>query len=170
MRWVDRAYEPEMSLKLREGPNRLKKLDDGTYDIIENPPNYTPGEWKVKETPYNSFVYGFSQEMRDKMRLPKPEPGKLDPDFDEWYEILKPYMKPWVYPDILFTNDQYKAIERYQTDIQAYADKMAAKWITKGGIDEEWDNYIQTLERMGLKDYIRVYQEAYDTNLKNTEN
>nr|WP_238357848.1 extracellular solute-binding protein [Cohnella zeiphila] len=169
MRWVDRAYEPELSLKLREGPNRLKKMDDGTYDIIENPKNYTAGEWKVKETPYNSFVYGFSQEMRDKERLPKPKPGQLDPDFDEWYQALIPYMKSWVFPDILFTNDQYKTIEQYQTDIQAYTDKMAAQWITKGGIDKDWDGYVQTLNKMGLSDYIKVYQDGYDTNKKNLE-
>lgn len=167
MRWVDRAYEPEMSMQLREGPNRLKKLEDGTYDIIPNPDNYTAGEWKVKETPYNNFVYGFSQEMRDKQRLPKPEPGQLDPDFDEWYEALAPYMKPWVFPNIMFTDDQYKSIERYETDIKTYTSKMEAQWIAKGGIDEEWNSYLDTLNKMGLKDYIQVYQDGYDTNKAN---
>ncbi|GIP39865.1 ABC transporter substrate-binding protein [Paenibacillus sp. J31TS4] len=167
MRWVDRAYEPEMSMMLREGPNRLKKLDNGRYDIIENPPNFTAGEWKVKETPYNSFVYGFSEEMRKKQNLPKAEPGQLDPDFDEWYEALKPYMKHWIFPNIMFTDEQYKQIERYQTDIKKYTDKMEAQWIVKGGIDTEWDNYLKTLDKMGLKDFIKVYQEGYDTNKKN---
>lgn len=167
MRWVDRAYDPEMSMKLREGPNRLKKLADGTYDTIPNPDNYTAGEWKVKETPYNDFVYGFSQEMRDKQILPKPEPGELDPDFDEWYEALVPYMKPWVYPNIMFTDAQYKSIERYQTDIKTYTNKMEAQWIVKGGIDEEWNTYLETLNKMGLSDYTKVYQDGYDTNKAN---
>ena len=167
MRWVDRAYDPEMSLKLREGPNRLKKLDDGTYDIIPNPDNYTAGEWKVKETPYNDFVYGFSQEMRDKQLLPKAEPGQLDPDFDEWYDAQIPYMKPWVFPNILFTDEQYKNIERFETDIKTYTDKMEAQWIVNGGIDEEWDTYLETLNKMGLTDYMKVYQDGYDTNKAN---
>ncbi|MGG4049520.1 extracellular solute-binding protein [Paenibacillus favisporus] len=170
MRWVDRAYEPEMSMKLREGPNRLKKLADGTYDTIPNPDNYTAGEWKVKETPYNDFVYGFSQEMRDKQILPKAEPGQLDPDFDEWYEALVPYMKPWVYPNIMFTDAQYKSIEQYQTDIKTYTDKMEAQWIAKGGIDEEWNTYLETLNKMGLSDYTKVYQDGYDTNKANLPN
>lgn len=167
IRWVDRAYEPEMSMKLREGPNRLKKLEDGTYDIIPNPDNYTAGEWKVKETPYNDFVYGFSQEMRDKQHLPEPEPGQLDPDFDEWYEAQIPYMKSWVFPNILFTDAQYKSIERFQTDIQTYTSKMEAQWIVKGNIENEWDSYIETLNKMGIDEYIKVYQDGYDTNKAN---
>ncbi|WP_229750660.1 extracellular solute-binding protein [Paenibacillus nasutitermitis] len=169
MRWVDRAYEPEMSMKLREGPNRLKKLDNGTYDTIPNPENFTAGEWKVKETPYNDFVYGFSQELRDKQVLPAPEPGQLDPDFDEWYEAQIPYMKPWVFPNIMFTDTQFKSIERYQTDIKAYTDKMEAKWVAKGGIDQEWDSYLETLNKMGLSEYAKVYQDGYDTNKANLE-
>jgi len=36
-----------------------------------------------------------------------------------------------------------------------------------GGIDEEWDTYLETLNKMGLTDYMKVYQDGYDTNKAN---
>jgi putative aldouronate transport system substrate-binding protein len=29
-------------------------------------------------------------------------------------------------------------------------------------IDAEWDNYVATLDGMGLANYLQVYQDAYD--------
>ncbi|WP_010272790.1 extracellular solute-binding protein [Paenibacillus senegalensis] len=168
IRWVDRAFEPEMSFKLRQGPNRVKKLPDGTYEIIPEPEGFSAGEWRVKETPYNSFVYGFTNEQQELLDVTNLKAGHLDPDSPEWYEIRKPYLKPWIYPRVLFSNEQYNGINRYETDIVSYTDQMAGEWITRGGIEEQWDTYIKTLHQMGLEDYVNIYQTAYDNYLQAT--
>ncbi|GIN74145.1 sugar ABC transporter substrate-binding protein [Bacillus sp. J14TS2] len=168
MRWVDRAYEPEMSFMLRQGPNRVEKVDD-KYEIIDAPEGYSSGEWRVKETPYNSFVYGFTNEQQEQLDTSNLKEGHIDPDSPEWYELRKPYMEDWVYPKVLFTNEQYKGISRYDTDITDHTDQMAAKWITEGGIDQDWDEYINTLNQMGLEDFIDIYQTAYDTYIENSK-
>ncbi|GIP35477.1 extracellular solute-binding protein [Paenibacillus sp. J2TS4] len=167
MRWVDRAFEPEMSFMLRQGPNRVKKLPDNTYEIVPEPEGFSAGEWRVKETPYNSFVYGFTNEQQEQLDVTNLKEGRLDPDSPEWYELRKPYLEKWIYPQVLFTNEQYNGINRYQTDIGNYTDQTAGKWITTGGIEEEWEQYIKTLNQMGLEDYIGIYQQAYDTYMKN---
>lgn len=170
IRWVDRAFDPEMSFKLRQGPNRIEKLDNGKFGIVPEPEGYTAGEWRVKETPYNNFPYGFSQEMHEQLDLSNLKPGVLDPDKDEWFELQEPKLEKWIYPQILFTKEQYDAIARYQTDILAYSDEMAAKWITgSSNIDDDWDAYIETLYSMGLEDYTKVYQDGYDTYKKNSK-
>lgn len=169
MRWVDRAFEPEMSFMLRQGPNRVKKLPDNTYEIIPEPDGTSAGEWRVKETPYNSFVYGFTNEQQEQLDVTNLKQGHLDPDSPEWYELRKPYLEQWIYPSVLFTNEQYNGINRYVTDIGNYTDQMAGQWITRGGIEEEWDNYIKTLNQMGLEDYIQIYQSAYDTYMENAK-
>lgn len=168
IRWVDRAFEPEMSFKLRQGPNRVNKLPDGTYEIIPEPEGFSAGEWRVKETPYNSFVYGFTDEQQGLLDVTNLKAGHIDPDSPEWYEIRKPYLEKWIYPRVLFSDEQYNGINRYETDIVNYTDQMAGEWITRGGIEEQWDNYIQTLNQMGLEDFVDIYQTAYNNYLEAT--
>ncbi|NGP43828.1 extracellular solute-binding protein [Bacillaceae bacterium SIJ1] len=170
IRWVDRAYDPDMSFKLRQGPNRVEKLDNGKYGIVDPPEGFTAGEWRVKETPYNSFVYGFSQKMREQMDLSNLKPGVLDPDKDEWFDLQEPKLKNWIYPQILFTKQQYDDITRYQTDIMAYTDEMAAKWITgTADVEADWEKYVENLKKMGLDDFTQIYQDGYDTYQENTQ-
>lgn len=39
--------------------------------------------------------------------------------------------------------------------------KMAA-WCVNGGIEDEWDDYINSLKMMGLEEMRAIYQEVYD--------
>ena len=38
---------------------------------------------------------------------------------------------------------------------------MRAKWVTEGGIDEEWDAYVTQLNVMGLEEMNAIYLGAY---------
>ena len=46
--------------------------------------------------------------------------------------------------------------------IDEYVKQMYAKWISEGGIDEEWDSYLSKLNAMGLEEYLAQYQAALD--------
>ena len=37
-----------------------------------------------------------------------------------------------------------------------------ASWIVNGGIDEQWDAYVDQLNQMGLERLMEIYQEALD--------
>jgi putative aldouronate transport system substrate-binding protein len=37
-----------------------------------------------------------------------------------------------------------------------------AEWVTKGGIDDQWDAYKTTVEQSGVNDNIATYQKYYD--------
>ena len=39
--------------------------------------------------------------------------------------------------------------------------------IMEGGIESEWDSFRAQLDRMGLKEYIEIYQKSYDAYLTN---
>ncbi|MFU0799312.1 MAG: hypothetical protein ACFWUE_01400 [Xylanivirga thermophila] len=77
-------------------------------------------------------------------------------------KIYEPYLPKKVYPDVFFTLDEAEEISTLQTDILDYVDQMCAKWITQGGVDEEWDAYVKRLEGMGLDKMIKIRQDAYD--------
>lgn len=52
-------------------------------------------------------------------------------------------------------------------DISNYVDSTQAKWVTDGGVDEQWDKYIWQLDSMGLQDFLKIQKDAYDTYNKN---
>lgn len=39
--------------------------------------------------------------------------------------------------------------------------EYAARWVTEGGVDEQWDEYIGRLNDAGLSRYLEIYQTAY---------
>jgi putative aldouronate transport system substrate-binding protein len=67
------------------------------------------------------------------------------------------------YPNVSYTQDQLNTLATLYTDISAYVDSNQATWVTDGGVDEQWDVYIEQLNAMGLADFTQIQQDAYDT-------
>lgn len=62
-----------------------------------------------------------------------------------------------------FTSDEQYVITQKYTDIQSYMNEMKSKFISGvADIEKDWDEYCNTLETMGIKDVLKVYQAAYD--------
>ena len=44
---------------------------------------------------------------------------------------------------------------------------MRAKWLSKGGVEEEWDAYLQQLNELGLEQFLEIYQRNYTATHSN---
>jgi putative aldouronate transport system substrate-binding protein len=162
IRWLDQIYDPEMSWKLRYGPNGIKQ-ENGKWKIV--PPNgdYNPAEWEYKESPVNDFAYAVTPDMAEKLVYPDiPHADSMEKRPEFLQRVKKYFHRDWKYPLILFSAEELDKLERYQVDIQEYAEQTEAKWITKGGVDSQWDDFVKKLKQMGLEDMIKVYQGAYE--------
>lgn len=54
-----------------------------------------------------------------------------------------------------------------KTTINNYVEESVAKFVTGvSDLDSDWDNYLDTLDAMGLDRYIEIVQEAYDRQWK----
>ena len=80
---------------------------------------------------------------------------------------LWPYGEiPLDFSVLSLTQDETDLYADAWTDINAYIVEMTAKFITgELSIEQEWDNYLSYLEKMGLKDVTDAYQAAYDRYL-----
>jgi putative aldouronate transport system substrate-binding protein len=66
-------------------------------------------------------------------------------------------------PPLAFTEKQAVAIADPEATIVQYVKEMFTRFVRgEGDIDAEWDQYLATLDGMGLAPYLQVYQEAYD--------
>jgi len=82
------------------------------------------------------------------------------------YQCVNYLMPYWVdrFPAsfLKFNNDENEVIANKLTDIETYVNTMKAKFITGVEPLENWDKFVSTVESMGIKDVLSVYQAAYD--------
>ena len=63
---------------------------------------------------------------------------------------------------IVFTEEETNTINDYLSDLKALTEEKTAHWLTDGGIEDEWDDYVSAMDSMGLQDVVAAWQAAYD--------
>lgn len=157
IRWADEMYDPKTSFIANQGliGELVKENSDGTFELV-NVDKATGDKFRAN-IPSASCISAITKDFAAKIK-PAPattEKRKLD-------ELYKPYFPKTIYPLVFFTQEENERIATLNTDIKNYADQMYAKWMLKGGIDEEWDAYVAKLKQMGVDDLVKIKQDAYD--------
>lgn len=166
LRWMDQFYTEDASIQTFYGSFGvgIEKVGD-TYNIL--PP--TDGQsadtfaWVNSLRDFGPKYVG--DDFNSKVNL-DPTTGdglKLALDKD-----LRQYAKE-AYPNVSYTVEQLKELSTLYVDIQTYVTTMQAKWVTEGGVDEEWDTYINTLKGMGFDDFMKIQTDAYQAYLANAK-
>lgn len=65
-----------------------------------------------------------------------------------------------------FTLEEIEELNLIQLDLVNYVYKMEAGWIANGGIENEWDAYVEQLKKLGMERYVELYQAAFDRQSK----
>ena len=68
------------------------------------------------------------------------------------------------FPVCSYTDEQIERLTLLTTDIYNYCSTTYASWVVNGGIDEEWDAYLQQLDAMGLPEVIDIQIAAYNAS------
>lgn len=77
-------------------------------------------------------------------------------------EELAPYAKTPL-PLVYYTEDEQEVVRAHEPDIKAYFEQMEAKFITGAeSIDAKWDEFVNTLKKLGIGDIVEANQSAYD--------
>lgn len=168
MRWVDTFYTPEGAFYLNKGPAGYLwdwvDEEEGTYETIYEGPDAE--EYRGSITP----DYGITPPGLSGV---DPE-GFTDVDVDgrtPFQQFLYEETQEKIvehgevpYPLVYLTPEEQETVSGIEVDMQTYVRNSEAQFITGQTelTDENWDNYVQTIENMGLEDYVQVYQDAYD--------
>lgn len=84
------------------------------------------------------------------------------PESIEAAKKLEPYFPEEVWAPFSFTVEENEFMSTTGADIQKYVEEMEAQFITGRASFDQWDNYVKTLEQMGLDQYMEIYQAAYE--------
>lgn len=161
MRWLDYAYSEEGSILARLG------IEGESYEWNED-----KTKWKLLSkdglsTTETNSQYAPGVGTNVPMVLSQEIFGKEDnPTIHEINKNLANELLPHAempYPLVYFTEDEQDRINTLKPDIDTYFEQMEAKFITGAeSIETGWDKYIETLEGLGIDEYIEIHQDAYD--------
>ncbi len=162
MRFLDYLLETENAYQMwtdsKVGYNLEFNEAEGRYDLIK-PMDVTDPEQKKQ-----LGVLGFTCVGVEAM-LWKPltdDPFNVDNEIKSAEPFYVDSFPEEQMPNVFLTLDEADVISEAGAEINSYVSQMYAQWITGGGIEDEWDDYINRLNGMGLEEYIANYQSAAD--------
>lgn len=159
-RWLDQFYDGEASIQNFWGAigTVISKNSDGTYTLNDPPEGTSADAWYWDQSLRDFGPKFISPDFEKKIRLSstsgdglKRELSKLGDPF-----ITTPY------PNVMYTAQENENLATLLADIDKYIQVTRATWITSGGIDEGWNDYINKLKDMGLDELIKIYTDAYN--------
>ncbi|BCJ98223.1 extracellular solute-binding protein [Anaerocolumna chitinilytica] len=167
-KWIDLMYEPLQSIQnnwgtySEDGKDNIFVLkDDGTL-------SHTPLD-SLKVSPWEARC---AQMVGGPLAVLNSYYGKYTtcpPDALERMDFVKSYVKDMkydmVYPNVFMSQEDSETLAQCETGIKQYAEQKKAEWILNGGVEKEWDSYLQKLDQLGLKKYLEIKQKYLDAYL-----
>ncbi|MCT1902380.1 extracellular solute-binding protein [Oceanobacillus sojae] len=166
-KWIDKLYEPMQSVQDNWGTYG----DEEKQNIFE----YDENEAMLKHLPLEGTA---PVELREETAIEGPL-AVLDsyygnvttmPDdaawrLDQLHETLVPYMNnDNIYPKVFMSLDELKQLSDIENDLFPYVERKKSEWITNGKADEEWEEYLAEIDRLGYQEWLEIKQSAYDRN------
>ena len=157
-------YGQDMSLQMLWGDlgTDVQKTGPDSYKVLP-PADSTkdPSTWKWTETLADDSPYWIRPNL--KIELPadleevkgqeqplEPALANVDPKLDVIPGALK------------YSSEDQTTMQNNNTTLMNTAMTKFAQWVTKGGVDQDWDNYVETLKKANLDQNIKLVQKAYD--------
>lgn len=165
VRWIDYFYSDEGAKLFFMGVEGITytTLEDGSVDytdlIYNNPNGMSFTEAVSSYVPYRNGGYPAIV----KEAYFKGSEGQ--PDSIAATLPLVPYFPEEIWPPFSFTEAEMDVMSSIGADIDSYVQEMRAAFLTGNASFDDWDRYVSTLERMGVKQYMKAYQAAYERYL-----
>lgn len=160
--WADQFYTDLASLQTYYGSigdGKIAANEDGTYEVL------LPDADSGISLDTSCWTYSFrdhgpkymSEEFESKIILPATEGDGIKLADDE---VNAQYVRD-TFPVCFYTTQQLDDLAFLTPDIYSYVASQYAHWVTEGGIDEEWDAYIDQLNAMNVQEMIDIQLAAY---------
>ncbi|NIK78323.1 putative aldouronate transport system substrate-binding protein [Paenibacillus castaneae] len=163
MRWVDEFYNQLTSIESQYGPVGIGLIDkgDGTFDFNTKdvPEGITFMELWHQNAPFDQSPKFITADMLGTVvPITAADEEKAD-NINKFYLNAK---QNNTLPVMNFTPDEIKTNTTEGLDIGNYVKDTQTKWLLNGGIDAEWDAYVNKLKQLKLDQFVASMQGAYD--------
>lgn len=93
------------------------------------------------------------------------EDALLDDEYVNYRNEMEQYIRPTI-PALSFTEEEREVINGLYTEIQTYKDEMINKFIMGKEPLDNFDEFVQTLNSMGIEEVLAVEQAAYERYMR----
>jgi putative aldouronate transport system substrate-binding protein len=159
MRWVDYFYSDEGSLFFRYGIEgetyTLDKSGNPVFvdSILKNPKGFMTALGEINLVPGGGFP----------QKITNATDGVVASALTkEVSAIMVPYLPENVYIQPSFTQEETEQYVMIVQDLHKYRDESVTKFILGEWSFDKWDEYCNTLDRIGLGRLEKLYQQAFD--------
>lgn len=161
VRWMDYFYSDEGTRFYYMGieGETYEVTEDGEYVYTDNILNSPDGLTMEQEvTKYLTWVgnqIGLSKQ--EYFQGSENGPASL-----EAAEKIAPYVPEEIWPYLLYTEEEYDFLHTTGADINKYIEEQRDRFIYGSIPFSEWDDFVDTVEQMGLNELMEIHQKAYE--------
>lgn len=169
IRWIDYCNQPEYSVQMAFGMFKEEGYDEaealvpsesspGKYEVNSLPEGVEPSDWFMT-APIAQGCSLLTKETAEEYVAEKASSVAKT----EACEVYRANLSKWPYNYAYkFSSEEVSELSLTQTDIVSHILQTQARWITDGGIEEEWDSYLAELDTLGIDRYIDLYKTAFE--------
>ncbi|WP_167859242.1 extracellular solute-binding protein [Paenibacillus cymbidii] len=161
IRWLDYMFTEQGALEFNFGPENVawKWNGDGTWEVLPPPAGVNSNTFRNGNSPGGYGLTWMSEALNQKGKVSSP----IEQAYIDHTKMYEPYFPKEVYPTLRFSQKQSEALSTVKGSLFNYVQEMEGKFITGQTPLSKWDDYLKELDKIGLKTYLQVYQEAYDS-------
>ena len=166
MAWMDQFYSFENAVRINNGEEEygrwgytadglveFKSVDNDTYKEI-----YAKSPWLAGICGMTSFGAYTKEDYAE--RLAQTDTYKTQ---QESYEMYEEYITDEPWPQPYFAAEDSARLVELRTDIFTTLSLKRAEWVTGvADIDKEYDAFVKDMEKMGIDEFVKILQKAYD--------
>ncbi|SHH87975.1 extracellular solute-binding protein [Clostridium grantii] len=159
MRLADYMCDPDVSFQASQGMigGTYQKNADGKLEALPIPEGMNQAEFRHQDAAgANSF------HMITAKYLENVIPSTSIAEKQSYEKVYEKFATNSPLPPFSMSPEDSTRISEIRADITSFVDENTSKWLLKGGIDEEWDSYVEKLKQMNVEELIGIYQARYD--------
>ncbi|MFS0880480.1 extracellular solute-binding protein [Metabacillus niabensis] len=170
MKFINELYDPTVSMQVLFGSlgTNIAENEDGSYSVL--PPqdeSMDPGTWKWTTTWADNGPMYISDSLNLTLGTDMQSVGEQTKPLEVAFNSID--KEKDVLPRMFFkyTDEDNNALSLANTEVMNLAMAKYSEWITKGGIEEQWDGYVKELKKIGIEKNTAIIQKYYDEYMKN---
>lgn len=161
MRWIDYFYGDEGSRLMFMGieGETYEVTEDGDLEYMDHIRNSKEGLTLDQEiAKYLTWVVGVPSVLKEEYF----QGSERHPTAIESAKYLEPDFVDEMWPAFLYTAEESKRLASLEADIHKYADETRDLFISGRKSFDEWDEYVEKINKMGLEEYLKIQNTAYE--------
>ncbi len=160
IKWLDNFYTEDMAVQNYFGPFGVVTEKDGdNYNTLPLPDGQNIDGWQWINSLKDGAPMYYSSDLEARTNVWEAALNRLN--IEEVYDGTRVDLVKDTFPLAQYNEEDNEKLILEQ-DMNSIIYPKWSEWIVYGGIEEEWDEYVATINQLGLEELLDVWQRAYN--------